>query len=220
MTQISTAKVSDLSSIPQFKKGTTNAKSPESKLYQSQSALYTTALLYGLDTTIAADVQSAVIEAFEDITQLAWLGAGFALGSVAVILPYEALYSKFSLKYLYIGGITVFELGSVLCGVAPSMSALIVGRVIAGMDGTGMYHGVLNHISAFTTHEQIRAVIAGAQSALFEQLNDNMKLNVILAIMGGMQAPFILVIMAGAVIMVSTAAIKREKLFGEIVVVG
>ncbi|EHK18106.1 uncharacterized protein TRIVIDRAFT_67317 [Trichoderma virens Gv29-8] len=215
MTQISTAEVSDLSSIPQFKKGTTNAESPESKLYQSQSALYTTALLYGLDTTIAADVQSAVIEAFEDITQLAWLGAGFALGSVAVILPYGALYSKFSLKYLYIGGITVFELGSVLCGVAPSMSALIVGRVIAGMDGMGMSTGGQGF-----SDEQIRAVIAGAQSALFEQLNDNMKLNVILAIMGGMQAPFILVIMAGAVIMVSTAAIKREKLFGEIVVVG
>jgi MFS family permease len=125
------------------------------------SALYATALLYGLDTTIAADVQSAVIETFDNITQLAWLGAGFTLGSVAVILPYGALYSKFSLKYLYIGGIILFEVGSVLCGAAPSMNTLIVGRVIAGMGGTGLYLGVLNHISAFTTREERGTYING-----------------------------------------------------------
>ncbi|KAH8645402.1 major facilitator superfamily domain-containing protein [Xylariales sp. PMI_506] len=125
------------------------------------AAIYATAFLYGLDTTIAADVQSAVIETFDDITQLAWLGAGFTLGSVAVILPYGALYSKFSLKYLYIAGIVLFELGSVLCGAAPSMNALIVGRVIAGTGGTGMYLGVLNHISAFTTREERGTYITG-----------------------------------------------------------
>ncbi|KAK1239827.1 hypothetical protein MKX08_007269 [Trichoderma sp. CBMAI-0020] len=97
------------------------------------SAIYATAFLYGLDTTIAADVQSAVIESFDNISQLAWLGAGFTLGSVAVILPYGALYSKFSLKYLYIGGIILFEVGSTLCGAAPSMGALIVGPYINGV---------------------------------------------------------------------------------------
>jgi MFS family permease len=123
--------------------------------------LYATALLYGLDTTIAADVQSAVIETFEDISQLAWLGAGFTLGSVAVILPYGALYSMFSLKYLYIAGVVLFELGSVLCGAAPSMNVLIVGRVIAGMGGTGLYLGVMNHISVFATREERGTYING-----------------------------------------------------------
>lgn len=125
------------------------------------TALYTTALLYGLDTTIAADVQGAVIEAFGSISQLAWLGAGFTLGSAAVILPYGALYDKFSLKYLYIAGIILFETGSALCGAAPSMSALIVGRVIAGVGGTGMYLGVLNHLSALTTREERGTYING-----------------------------------------------------------
>lgn len=125
------------------------------------SAIYATALLYGLDTTIAADVQSAVIESFDNISQLAWLGAGFTLGSVAVILPYGALYSQFSLKYLYIGGIILFEVGSTLCGASPSMGALIVGRVIAGMGGTGLYLGVLNNITAFTTREERGAYING-----------------------------------------------------------
>ncbi|KAK3113551.1 hypothetical protein LTR53_009036 [Teratosphaeriaceae sp. CCFEE 6253] len=45
--------------------------------------LYLGAILYGLDTTIAADVQVAVYETFGDIEDLAWVGLGFPLGSVA-----------------------------------------------------------------------------------------------------------------------------------------
>lgn len=67
---------------------------------------------------------------------------------------------------------------------------------------------------------QIRAVIARAQSTLFEQLSDDMKMRVILAITEAMQTPFILVISSGAVVVVSSFAMKREKLFGEIVAVG
>ena len=40
-----------------------------------------------------------------------------------------------------IGSIVVFEIGSAICGAAPNMNAMIVGRVIAGMGGAGMYMG-------------------------------------------------------------------------------
>ncbi|KAI1736260.1 major facilitator superfamily domain-containing protein [Xylaria scruposa] len=124
-------------------------------------ALYIAAGLYGLDTTIAADVQAAVVETFGEVEQLAWLGAGFPLGSVAVILPYGALFSKFNMKWMYIGGIIIFEVGSVLCGAAPSMNALIVGRVLAGVGGTGIYLGGLNHFSALCTREEKGTYITG-----------------------------------------------------------
>lgn len=62
-------------------------------------ALYVSALMYGLDTTIAADVQGAVIGTFPDVAQLAWIGAGFPLGSVAVILPYGFLFTAFNMKW-------------------------------------------------------------------------------------------------------------------------
>ena len=35
----------------------------------------------------------------------------------------------------------MFEAGSALCGAAPGMDALIVGRVWAGAGGAGMYLG-------------------------------------------------------------------------------
>ncbi|KAL7942521.1 major facilitator superfamily domain-containing protein [Trichoderma barbatum] len=143
---------SDLSSIPPIEKTTTNTETSGSELYVSQPIRQRrgTYLEKGLHPQCHLLCSSAVIETFVDITQLAWLGAGITLGSLAL-----------SLKYLCIGGIVLFELGSVLCGAALSMSALIVGRVIAGMGGTGMYLGDLNHISAFTTREERGTCING-----------------------------------------------------------
>ncbi|ETS88226.1 hypothetical protein PFICI_02054 [Pestalotiopsis fici W106-1] len=125
------------------------------------ASLYVSALMYGLDTTIAADVQGAVIETFGQVAQLAWVGAAFPLGSVAVILPYGALFAKFNMKWLYIAGIVLFQAGSALCGAAPTMNALIVGRIIAGMGGTGIYLGGLNNFSAMTTREERGTYITG-----------------------------------------------------------
>ena len=56
------------------------------KWYLLLSGIYLTAFLYGLDNTIVADIQGAVIQDFGHVEQLTWLGSGFPLGSVAAIL--------------------------------------------------------------------------------------------------------------------------------------
>ena len=115
------------------------------------ASLYSFALLYGLDTTIAADVQPAILKSLGNVQKLAWIGAGFPLGSVGTILPLGTAYGLFDLKKLIVASIIVFEAGSALCGGAPTMNALIAGRVIAGIGGGGMYLGALNFLAAFTT---------------------------------------------------------------------
>jgi hypothetical protein len=95
-------------------------------------AVYVSAFLYGLDTTIAAYVQPAITGSLGGIEKLTWIGVGFPLGSVAGILPVGYSYGLFEIKSLYFISIVVFEAGSALCGAAPTMNALIVGRVIAG----------------------------------------------------------------------------------------
>jgi len=114
-------------------------------------SIYLTALLYGLDTTIAADVQPDIVKSLGGIEKLTWVGVGFPLGSVAVILPTGYAYGLFEIKTLYLTSIILFEAGSALCGGAPTMDALIVGRVIAGAGGAGMYLGCLNYLGVFTT---------------------------------------------------------------------
>ncbi|KAL7916808.1 major facilitator superfamily domain-containing protein [Trichoderma velutinum] len=124
--------------------------------------VYISDFVYGLDTTIAADIQGAVTQTFETVDQLAWLGAGFALGSTAVILPGGALFNSFNQKWLYVAGVVLFEIGSALCGAAPNMSALIIGRVLAGAGGTGIYLGTLNFFSSdLVSPERRGAYISG-----------------------------------------------------------
>ncbi|KAL7914186.1 major facilitator superfamily domain-containing protein [Trichoderma velutinum] len=113
-------------------------------------SLYISALVFGLDTTIAADVQSSIIKAFGHVDQLAWIGAGFPLGSAAVVLPVGVSFTKLNMKWVYVVSFGLFEVGSAICGAAPNMSAIIIGRVIAGAGGAGLFLGCLNYFSAMT----------------------------------------------------------------------
>ncbi|KAI1099509.1 MFS general substrate transporter [Jackrogersella minutella] len=117
-------------------------------------SLYITCALYGLDTTIAADVQGPIVQDLGHVEQLAWVGAGFPLGSVCVILMLGTLYKTFNMKWNFIATAVLFEAGSALCGAAPTMNALIVGRVIAGAGGSGIYLGSLQYFSVMTAEKE------------------------------------------------------------------
>ena len=43
------------------------------------------------------------------------------------------------------------EISSAVCGAAPSMIALFVGRAIAGLSGGGMYLAIVTLLSIFTS---------------------------------------------------------------------
>ncbi|KAI1158479.1 MFS general substrate transporter [Nemania serpens] len=107
-------------------------------------AIFSANLLFGLDNTIAADIQGAVSDTFHDTERLGWLGVGFALGSAAGILPLGKAYGVFDNKWVFISCLVNFSAASALCGAAPTINALIVGRIWAGFGGAGMYLGTLN----------------------------------------------------------------------------
>lgn len=52
------------------------------------------------------------------------------------------------LQYTFLTFLALFELGSLLCGVANSSDMLIVGRAIAGMGGSGLSNGAITIIAA------------------------------------------------------------------------
>jgi MFS family permease len=124
-------------------------------------SLYISIFIYGLDTTIAADVQGSVVDAFGHVEQLAWIGAGFPMGTVAVVLLNGTMYTNFNMKWMYIFSLALFEIGSALCGAAPNMATLIVGRVIAGAGGSGVFMGCLNYFTALTTPQERGLYITG-----------------------------------------------------------
>ncbi|KAK4553136.1 hypothetical protein LTR86_009863 [Recurvomyces mirabilis] len=110
--------------------------------------------IYALDSTIVADLVPAIVSEFQDVSGLPWLSVGFSVGSLALVMPFGKLYGLFDAKWLYIISTVTFLASSALCGAAPSMSAEIVGRVLAGAGGNGMYLGVLTLLSVNTNDRE------------------------------------------------------------------
>ncbi|KAF2199790.1 putative efflux pump antibiotic resistance protein [Delitschia confertaspora ATCC 74209] len=116
--------------------------------------------LYGLDQTIVANVQPAIVSRFDSLSELAWISVAFLLAAASSNLFWGQMYGRFNVKYLYMTCVLLFEVGSAICGAAPSMAALIVGRAICGFGGAGMYTGSMTLLS-LTTTEQERAFYLG-----------------------------------------------------------
>jgi MFS family permease len=55
---------------------------------------------------------------------------------------------------LFISSVVIFEVGSAVCGAAPTLDAFIVGRAICGIGGMGIYLGTMNMVSALTTETE------------------------------------------------------------------
>ena len=100
--------------------------------------------LYALDNTIVADVGAPIIITLGGLEKLPWLGTAFTWAAMATILIWSRFYCLFDAKILYIGASVIFEVGSALCGAAPNMNAMIVGRAIAGFGASGIYVGSLS----------------------------------------------------------------------------
>ncbi|KAJ7447471.1 hypothetical protein FB451DRAFT_1290408 [Mycena latifolia] len=50
----------------------------------------------------------------------------------------------------------IFQLGSLLCGIAPQSSVLIFGRAIGGLGSTGVFTGVLITVgAAHPSHQRL-----------------------------------------------------------------
>lgn len=58
-------------------------------------------------------------------------------------LLFGKLYTLYPLKWTFCAALFLFELGSLLCGVAPTSTALIIGRAIAGLGSGGIFPGAV-----------------------------------------------------------------------------
>lgn len=65
-----------------------------------------------------------------------WVVEGYTLVLGALMLLCGALGDRYGRKRLFVAGVLVFAVGSILCGLAPSMPALIAARLLQGAGGT------------------------------------------------------------------------------------
>jgi MFS family permease len=67
----------------------------------------------------------------------------YLLTTAALQLLFGKFYTYLSIKWVYLAAIFIFEVGSLICGVAPNSVALIVGRAVAGLGSAGLFSGAL-----------------------------------------------------------------------------
>ena len=89
--------------------------------------------LVALDATIIATAVPSVVKDLGGFSQFPWLFSIYLLTQAVTVPIYGKLADIFGRKPVMFFGIAVFLLGSVLCGVAWSMPALIVFRALQGI---------------------------------------------------------------------------------------
>ena len=106
------------------------------------------AFLIFLDSAIIATAIPKITAEFHSILDIGWYASAYLLANCSLQPLSGKLYTHFSSKYTFLSCLAIFELGSLICGVAVSSNMLIVGRAVAGMGGSGLTNGALTIISA------------------------------------------------------------------------
>ena len=98
-------------------------------------------------------------------TDLFWLLNAYLLVLAALILIGGSLGDKLGRKKIFMYGIFIFIVGSAACGFAPSVTLLIISRIIQGVGGALMIPGSLSLISS-SINEKERGKAIGTWSAI------------------------------------------------------
>ncbi|KAF5672710.1 major facilitator superfamily transporter [Fusarium denticulatum] len=101
-----------------------------------------------LDTSIIATAIPQITSDFHSLKDISWYGSAYQLSSAGIQPLVGKLYTQFSLKWVYLAFFAIFEVGSLVCGVAPSSDVLIIGRAIAGIGVAGIFAGGLTIIAS------------------------------------------------------------------------
>ena len=103
-----------------------------------------------LDTTIVTVAITPIRnELNTDINTIQWIVTGFFLANAAVVTVGGYLASRFGRKRIFITGLSIFTIGSLLCALSPSIGWLIAFRVLQGIGG-----GMLLPIGAALAFDQ------------------------------------------------------------------
>lgn len=89
--------------------------------------------LVAIDATILATAVPSIVEDLGGFAQFPWLFSVYLLAQAVSVPLYGKLADMFGRKPVILFGITLFLVGSVLCGFAWSMLSLIVFRAIQGL---------------------------------------------------------------------------------------
>ncbi|OKL59583.1 hypothetical protein UA08_05245 [Talaromyces atroroseus] len=106
-------------------------------------ALCLAVFLMALDNSIITTAIPKITDQFDSLNDVGWYGSAYMLTTASLQLLFGKFYSYFSIKWVFLLSIALFELGSLICGVARNSVTLIIGRAVAGMGSAAIFSGAL-----------------------------------------------------------------------------
>ena len=95
-------------------------------------------LLSSLDQTIFSTALPTVVGELHGVEHMLWVTTAYILAATIMMPVYGKVGDLVGRKYLFIGALAIFVLGSVVGGLADSMGSLIIARTIQGIGGGGL----------------------------------------------------------------------------------
>ena len=102
-------------------------------------ALMTVILLASLDTTISnTALPNIVKELHAHEAAVIWIANAYQIAMIATLLPFAALGDSVGYRKVYLQGLVLFCIASLICGMAASLNGVVLGRVLQGVGAAAM----------------------------------------------------------------------------------
>ncbi|KAI1612823.1 putative efflux pump antibiotic resistance protein [Exophiala viscosa] len=130
------------------------------KLVLLAGASLVAVFMIALDQTIVGTAIPKITDEFHSLSDVSWYAAAYFMTFGAAQTSAGKIYKYYNLKWSFLVSMLIFEVGSLVCGVAPNSKTLIVGRAIAGLGGAGLSVGGTSIVS-FTVAPAKRPMMMG-----------------------------------------------------------
>jgi len=150
---------------------------PPTAVTGSRRTAITAALLLGtflasIEVTVVATAMPSIAEQLGGLALYPWVYSAYLLAQTVSIPLYGRLADLYGRRVIYVGGVGLFLVGSLLCGLAPSMELLVAARALQGLGAgavlplTMTIFGDLYEVEARTKLQGAFSLVWGVSSVI------------------------------------------------------
>lgn len=112
---------------------------PQERMVWAAAAVFTALAMASLDTAIANIALPAIAADLKETpADVVWVVNVYQIAVVATLLPLGALGEIVGHRRIYLGGLILFTIASLLCALAWSLPSLLIGRTLQGLGAGGI----------------------------------------------------------------------------------
>jgi EmrB/QacA subfamily drug resistance transporter len=111
------------------------------------AGLMTALLLAAIDQTVVATALPRIVSDIGGLTSYSWVVTSYMLASTVTVPLYGKLSDVYGRRKLFFVAISIFLVGSALCGLAQDMTQLVLFRAVQGLGAGGLFPLALSTVA-------------------------------------------------------------------------